>query len=272
MSLLYPSAYLRRSEHPNSTDAKCRRMNIRDVLFCRARVPVGGPMTTLEEFSALIAAIYDAALDPALWEQTLKRIAAAAGGSDGALRVHDRQGRRPPHMFIPNLDLGQKRKYDEYYWRIDPIDPFLDRAAVGSIVSCRAVTTEAHRRGEFYNDWATPNEVGDTILVKILDGPDALCNLAVCHPWGSEPFPTPEVLRLVKLLVPHLQRSMQAQLGFGPLSLIRDSALDFGRALAAWLRAGFFLGPGPLCQPGGERNCRGAGRVEPRHPRTPRRV
>lgn len=33
-------------------------------------------------------------------------------------------------------------------------------------------------------------------------------------------------VRLVSLLAPHLLRAMQAQLGFGPLSLIRDGALD----------------------------------------------
>jgi hypothetical protein len=41
-----------------------------------------------------------------------------------------------------------------------------------------------------------------------------------------EPFATPQVLWLVKLLTPHLQRAMQTQLGFGALNQLRDSALD----------------------------------------------
>jgi len=31
-------------------------------------------MTTLEEFSDLVGDIYDAALDPALWDKTLRRV------------------------------------------------------------------------------------------------------------------------------------------------------------------------------------------------------
>jgi hypothetical protein len=46
-------------------------------------------MTTLEQFSELVGEIYDAALDPSLWEQALKRIATAAGDSVGALIVYD---------------------------------------------------------------------------------------------------------------------------------------------------------------------------------------
>ncbi|MGQ0446593.1 MAG: helix-turn-helix transcriptional regulator, partial [Beijerinckiaceae bacterium] len=81
-------------------------------------------------------------------------------------------------------------------------------------------------RGEFWNDWVKPNEFGDPIFVNIMNSPDAVCTFSIGHPWRSEPFATPEVLRLVSLLAPHLQRALQLQLGFGPLSLIRDGALD----------------------------------------------
>src|SRR5262245_58535066 len=71
----------------------------RDILYFVPSAPEGGEMTTLEEFSELVTAIYDAGLDPSLWEQTLKQIATAAGGSSGSLVVYDRQrGRRPQKL------------------------------------------------------------------------------------------------------------------------------------------------------------------------------
>jgi hypothetical protein len=66
-------------------------------------------MTTLEEFSDLVAAIYDAGLDPSLWEQALKQITTAAGGSAGSLVVYDRQRRRHPQVFASNIDPVQNR-------------------------------------------------------------------------------------------------------------------------------------------------------------------
>lgn len=184
-------------------------------------------MTTLEQFAELVADVYDAALDPALWEKTLRQIAAAAGGEVGALCVNDRQ--RPPRsQFITvNLDPIPKRNYEEYYGRLNPLTPILARTPVGVIVSCRAHTTDATRRGEFYTDWVRPSELGDDALgVNILDSADGSCALYIAPPSRSDLFATPEEQRLVRLLVPHLQRAMQAQLRFGLMSQVRDGALD----------------------------------------------
>jgi DNA-binding CsgD family transcriptional regulator len=183
-------------------------------------------MTTLEEFSDLVAAIYDAGLDPSLWEQTLKQITTVAGGSSGTLVVYDRQRGRRAQMFASNIDPVQTRKFNEYYGRLAPIIPVLKRAPAGVIVTTREVLTEDERCCEFFYDWAIPSQVGDPIFVNLLDNADGPCTLHVGRPWSSEPFATPDVLRLVRLLAPHAQRAMQAQLGFGPLSLIRDGALN----------------------------------------------
>jgi DNA-binding CsgD family transcriptional regulator len=183
-------------------------------------------MATLEEFSNLVADIYDAALDPALWAQTLKRVFSVAGGNNAALVVYDREKRRRPHIIAANFDPIQNRKYDEYYSQLDPLASILERSRVGVIITSRTVTNETQRRGEFYIDWAHPNETGDTIFVNILAGAGEVCTFMMGHPWRTEPFATPEVLRLVGLLAPHIQRSMQAQLGFGPLTFVKDGALD----------------------------------------------
>lgn len=183
-------------------------------------------MTTLEQFSELVGDIYDAAVDPSLWEQALKRVCSAAGANAAGLMVLDRRRGRRQRLTSADLDPEQIRKYDDYYERLDPFPLVLKRTPVGVILTGRAVTTEGQRRGEFFSDWAHLNEIGDGVFVNLLDNTDGVCALAVGHPWRSEPFATPEVLRLVRLLAPHLQRAMQAQMGFGPLSLVRDGALD----------------------------------------------
>jgi DNA-binding CsgD family transcriptional regulator len=183
-------------------------------------------MTTLEQFSGLVADIYDAALDPALWNRTLKHIFSVAGGNNAALVVYDRERRRRPQIIAANFDPAESRSYDEYYGQFDPLAPILGRTPVGVIVTARAVTTESLRRGEFYNDWAHPNETGDTVFVNVLDSTSGVCTFMMGRPWRSDPFVTPDVLRLVGLLAPHFQRAMQAQLGFSASKLVRDGAFD----------------------------------------------
>lgn len=183
-------------------------------------------MTTLEEFSALVGDIYDAALDPSLWEQALKRVCSAAGANAAGLMVLDRRRGCRQSLTSADLDPEQIRKYNDHYERFDPFPLVLKRTPVGAILTGRAVTTERQRRGEFFSDWAHPNEIGDGVFVNLLDSIDGVCALAVGHPWRSEPFATPQVLQLVRLLAPHLQRAMQAQLRFGQLGLVRDGALD----------------------------------------------
>ena len=85
---------------------------------------------------------------------------------------------------------------------------------------------ERQRCGEFYNDWARPNETGDTVFVNLTAGDEGVCTFMVGHVWGPEPFPTPKVLRLAHLLAPHLERALRAQSELGDLSLVHAGVLD----------------------------------------------
>src|ERR1700722_3618710 len=60
-------------------------------------------VTTLEQFSRLVADIYDAALDPAQWDQTLRHVCSVTGGNNSALVLYDREKRRRPHIIAANL-------------------------------------------------------------------------------------------------------------------------------------------------------------------------
>jgi DNA-binding CsgD family transcriptional regulator len=183
-------------------------------------------VASLEQFSSLVANIYDAALDPAQWDQTLRLVCSVTGGNNSALVLYDREKQRRPHIIAANFDPLQNRRYDEYFSRIDPLAPILERSPPGVVVTARSVTQESQRCGEFYNDWARPNETGDTVFVNLTAGDEGVCTFMVGHVWGPEPFPTPKVLRLARLLAPHLERALRVQSELGDLSLVHAGALD----------------------------------------------
>jgi hypothetical protein len=89
-------------------------------------------MVPLDQFSSIVLDIYDAALEPALWDQTLKRVFSLAGGNNAALVVYDQEKRRRPYIIAANFDPAQKRKYDEYYSKLDPLAFILERSPLGS--------------------------------------------------------------------------------------------------------------------------------------------
>jgi DNA-binding CsgD family transcriptional regulator len=183
-------------------------------------------VASLEQFSSLVADIYDAALDPARWDQTLRHVCSVTGGDNSSLVMYDLEKRRRPRIIAANLDPLQISKYDEYFSQIDPLAPVLERSAPGVIVTARLATEESDRRGEFYNDWAHPSETGDTVFVNLTAGDEGVCTFMIGHAWRPEPFPTPKVLRLARLLAPHLERALRAQSELRDLSLVHAAALD----------------------------------------------
>ena len=86
-------------------------------------------MASLEQFSSLVADIYDAALDRARWDQTLRHVCSVTGGDNSSLVMYDLEKRRRPRIIAANLDPLQISKYDEYFSQIDPLAPVLERSA-----------------------------------------------------------------------------------------------------------------------------------------------
>ena len=138
-------------------------------------------MASLEQFSGLVADIYDAALDPTLWGQTLRHVCSVTGGYNSSLVMYDPEKRRRPRIIAANLDPLQISKYDEYFSQIDPLAPVLERSAPGVIVTARLATEESDRRGEFYNGWAHPSETGDTVFVNLTAGDEGVCTFMIGH-------------------------------------------------------------------------------------------
>ena len=206
-------------------------------------------MTTLEEFSDLVGDIYDAALDPALWDKTLRRVFFLAGGNNSALVVYDRNGRRRPHIIAANFDPTQNRKYDEYFSQIDPLAPVLRRSRIGVLVTARAVVNESQRCGEFYTDWAHPNETGDTVFVNLVDGIDGTCIFMVGHPWCSEPFPTSRGAAFRELAFAASPAGLASAVGLRPFESCPGWCSRFGRSMAARLYTGFLEWVRPLLKP-----------------------
>jgi DNA-binding CsgD family transcriptional regulator/PAS domain-containing protein len=182
-------------------------------------------MESLERFSEILESIYDAALDPSLWKQALVQIAIAARSSHACLTVFDRsQGRH--RYFMATLDEAPSRAIEGNRHQIDSA-VVARREARGKMMATAGPTmSEQCPREEPGLDIVYPGDVEHSMIVHVLDSAIGFCSLAIGSRLHVGTVAEPETLRVVRLLVPHLRRAVQAQLSLGCLSLVRDGAID----------------------------------------------
>ncbi|MBU8833408.1 helix-turn-helix transcriptional regulator [Mycolicibacterium goodii] len=163
-------------------------------------------MFTVEDFSRLIAGIYAAAVTPQHWESALRDIRRTLGGDGGALlRARD------SIWTIQNAILppGAAASYHQYYCRLDRP---LAAVATGprDVVRTGAELIAPYRNSEFYVDWLHPHSIEDALFVRLTDGSRPSC-IVVHTSVTSESFASPERVKALGALVPHLQQALCTQ-------------------------------------------------------------
>ncbi|MBS9535426.1 helix-turn-helix transcriptional regulator [Mycobacterium sp. M1] len=98
--------------------------------------------------------------------------------------------------------------YAGYYHRIDPAAAAIERSPAGTVLSLsETLPADVRPRSEFFVDWCTPNNVGDAIFARFTDTAEQPCWLVVAGGLNGRPIADHKRIRLMRLLVPHLQRA-----------------------------------------------------------------
>jgi DNA-binding CsgD family transcriptional regulator/PAS domain-containing protein len=168
-------------------------------------------MTAIDDFSRVVTAIYDAAVEPSNWTVALEEIASAVGSSISVIVATDRDLNEITVRSV-GTDPANMIAYNEYYGRLDPGPSALERIPTGVVATQQQlVARDVWVRGEFSTDWARPNGYGDGIFsVLTRDGRRSSWLCAAATPKQGT-FGTPERVALLGTLVPHLQQAIQTQ-------------------------------------------------------------
>ncbi len=194
---------------------------------------------TLEDYSDLVGRIYDAALDPQLWPETLERVAGAVGATAGGLMLTDPIRQRFAAVSV-GVSPAAVEAYNKYYWQVDPMAPILGRMPTGLLFTDRSVVERSElERTELHNDWAQPQGLEDSAFAILLrDGP-ALGAFCLGASKRVNAYERADSMRLLQLLVPHLQRAARTQwtmdcaiagrnVAFAALARLRHGAVLIG--------------------------------------------
>ncbi len=165
-------------------------------------------VSELIELSAVIADIYDAAIEPALWRQALASIVNYVGGHSGVLFWHDAVSESAQALHLFNDDPTYTRLYFEKYLPMNPVFPAATFMAEGAVhTTTDFISQEELEQTRFYKEWIAPQGIADSLAVNLEKGTtrSSLLNVRMDAALG---FENDEARSRMAVLVPHLQRAV----------------------------------------------------------------
>lgn len=159
---------------------------------------------------SLIGSVYDAAGDPQRWPAFLEQFAEAVHGVTTLLFLYDVEGHDGNVAAHARIDPVQLRKYSEHYIHVDQWGIQGARLIrTGNVVTGQMLCPdEILERSEFGNDFLRPLDSFHQFCGFIRKDQSAASIISCLRPKRRGPFGEEE-LRLLRALMPHLQRALQ---------------------------------------------------------------
>jgi DNA-binding CsgD family transcriptional regulator len=158
--------------------------------------------------SALITAIYDAALDQSLWPPTLKQICAFIRGPAAMIFAHDGALKAGYRFHSWGDDPEYTRLYFERYAAINPVNPaqlLLDLGEVKAALDL--VPRRELMETRFYREWAKPQGYVDNVFAIVDKSATSYAALAVTRDEQTGAVDD-QARRRMSLLAPHVRRAV----------------------------------------------------------------
>jgi DNA-binding CsgD family transcriptional regulator len=179
----------------------------------------------------LIAAIYDAVIEPFGWDDVVKRIVEASKSAGGALFID--RGDTAHLSALCNADSFYAEAYVQHYHKINPLTAAVAAIAPGEVWTATSISqTDSFKASAFCNEFVRPQGWAELVVVGLLRTPKTFGNLSLQRSPDAI-WVEPAEWHLLETLAPHLRRAAAIQ---DLLSRERAAKESLGAAVAA---AGF---------------------------------
>jgi DNA-binding CsgD family transcriptional regulator len=193
-------------------------------------------MVTIDEYSRIVTAIHAAAITPEHWIEAMTAVRQALNSTGSGMIIADGNSRTIKCASLPSDAM---QTYSDYYRNVDYVLDAVERGPVGLVRGGEALVA-LNARSEFNADWMLPHNMDDGLFVRLTEDEFPTCFL-VAAPHRAEEFATPDRVKLVNALIPHLQQALRTQNCIAELVL---EASDVGEAIDGMRHAVVVVGPG----------------------------
>lgn len=160
-----------------------------------------------QEFSNIIANIYDATLDETLWPELLNKVSDYCGIENTAIVTIDAKSKYT-NVFAPRADPHLIQTFNEYWWQKDPTLEPITRRAVGELTSLQnGCGRKSFLQSEFYNDYWKYSDFGIERISSNLIVSDQTFSNIVFQASKSNDHINDTNERKIQEIIPHLIRA-----------------------------------------------------------------
>jgi DNA-binding CsgD family transcriptional regulator len=153
----------------------------------------------------LIAAIYDAVIDPSGWDEVVKRIVEATKSVSGCIPVQQKNAACLSATY--NLDPFYANAYVQTWHNNNPLFVVPATMAPGELRTATHITqTDTFKASAFFNEYMCPQGKADLVTVCLLRRPSFFKLLVLQRSPGAI-WVEPKEWRLLETLAPHLKRA-----------------------------------------------------------------
>lgn len=193
------------------------------MAYCAGSDTRRGVQVDSAAHARLLAAIYDAALDPEGWEPVLREVLERTRANQVVFWMTCPSVGRAGVGFGVEADMDERRRPDSPYWHENPWRPALRRIRPGeAVVLDDWVPPSVLEHTAFYVDYLRPQGVGGC-LAGCVDRSDGFASLAIMRSRSHDFGETDR--ELAKSLLPHLQQAMRIYRELERARLERDAAV-----------------------------------------------
>jgi DNA-binding CsgD family transcriptional regulator len=203
---------------------------VRTFHYCRARDDGASQWRNRTGDDDLIAAIYDAIIDPSRWDEVVKRIVEATKSFSGNLVLQQVGAGNLTALY--NVDPVVADAYAQTYYKNDPLRTPAWSLAPGEVRVCSYTQTEWFKASAYYDEFVRPQGWANLVATGLARTCSAFSLLALTRSPDAI-WVEPAEWQLLQTLAPHLQRAAAIH---DLLSRTRATTNSLGAAVAA---AGF---------------------------------
>lgn len=168
------------------------------------------PEHSLEAFSKVVEAIYDCALNPENWRETLRLITEFTESEKAGMGIteHGYHGQaRSVRLYEYGYDENSLKLYFKKYGAMNPLFVSAHLRPVGDVYTLSMLVDEAeYLEGRFHLEWAKPQRLHDMISVHGLKSGKRHAGLTAVRVEGQPRYGEKD-LQVYRLLAPHICRS-----------------------------------------------------------------